>query len=504
MNFVAEVPESRFQSLEEHLQQENPVLLQAVQRFRDLDRIAYRIGLLEPHQSFAMQIPWWPLISILGTFSAGKSSFVNHYLGYKLQRTGNQAVDDRFSVICFSEDPIPRNLPGVALDQDPRFPFYQISKDLELAAPGEGGRIDAYLQLRTCASERLRGKILIDSPGFDADAQRTSTLRITDYIINLSDLVLVLFDARHPEPGAMQDTLKHLVSKTIHRQDSGKFMYILNQLDTTAREDNPEDVVAAWQRALGEKGLTAGRFFAIYNPDLAITIEDEAVRKRFETKRDADLAEIHWRMQHVGIERAYRIVGSLEKNARDIGDKIVPFLSQLLAKWRTWVLWTDVAVLALLGGWAAYLAKTTDLIANATSPNGWLTGLIANPITRSMSIITLLVLAIAIHFIVRTVVRWGLRWGLEKKATALGLRGNIVAAFIHSTRPWRSIFLRTPAGWNRKTRQELQTLISNTDGYVQVLNNRFANPSGDSAAYQQMRPTTTDNLEAVPQVINPT
>ena len=41
----------------------------------------------------------------------------------------------------------------------------------------------------------------------------------------------------------MTDTLRHLVAETIHRPDSGKFLYILNQIDTTAREDNPEEVV---------------------------------------------------------------------------------------------------------------------------------------------------------------------------------------------------------------------------------------------------------------------
>lgn len=481
-NNIAEVTDSRFHSLEEHLQQENPVLLQAVQRFRDLDRIAYRMGLLEPHQSFAMQIPWWPLISLLGTFSAGKSSFVNNYLGYKLQRTGNQAVDDRFSVICFSQDPIPRNLPGVALDQDPRFPFYQISKDLEQVAPGEGARIDAYLQLRTCASERLRGKILIDSPGFDADAQRNATLRITDYIINLSDLVLVMFDARHPEPGAMQDTLEHLVRNTIHRPDSGKFLYILNQMDTTAREDNPEDVVAAWQRALGEKGLTAGRFYSIYNPDLAIPIEDEAIRRRFETKRDIDLAEIHGRMQHVGIERAYRIVSTLEKTAQDLNNKTIPFLMQLLNNWHRQVLWSDLIVISICSTLITYTLTTNNIITNLIdgqiTTNNILT-LTTNPTWGAFSLTIITLLIAIIHFSNRAFNRWFLTWGLAKKATALGLRGNITQAFRLSTNPWRWFFFATPLGWNRKTRHELQSITSNIASYVQILNDSFANPSGE-------------------------
>jgi ribosome biogenesis GTPase A len=217
--------------LESHLENENPLLLDVVVRFKKLDRIAYKMGLLETSESYATRIPWWPLISILGTFSAGKSSFINHFLGRKLQLTGNQAVDDKFTVVCYSSGEDGRVLPGIALDSDPRFPFYRMSKEIDKVTEGEGRRIDAYLQMKTSSSEKVSGKIIIDSPGFDADDQRNTILRLTDHIIDLSDLVLVFFDARHPEPGAMQDTLVHLVGDTIKRNDSEKFLYILNQID---------------------------------------------------------------------------------------------------------------------------------------------------------------------------------------------------------------------------------------------------------------------------------
>ena len=58
----------------------------------------------------------------------------------------------------------------------------------------------------------------------------------------------------------------------------------MNQIDVTADENNLEDVVGAWQRALAQKGLTAGRFYSIYNEDVAVPIVDEAVRERFERK----------------------------------------------------------------------------------------------------------------------------------------------------------------------------------------------------------------------------
>ena len=296
--------DSRLDSLEKHLKRENPALMKVVRSYRELDKVAYGLGVLNRNDSMATRVPWWPLIAVLGTFSSGKSTFINRYVGGTLQQTGNQAVDDKFTVICQAADGESRTLPGLALDADPRFPFYQISKEIDDVARGEGGRVDAYLQLKTTPSPTLKNKIVIDSPGFDADAQRNSTLRITEHIITLSDLVLVFFDARHPEPGAMQDTLKHLVTETINRPDSNKFLYILNQIDNTAREDNPEEVFAAWQRGLAQAGLTAGRFYRIYDAESSVPIEDPSVRQRFEEKRDADLAEIRGRMEQVEMERA--------------------------------------------------------------------------------------------------------------------------------------------------------------------------------------------------------
>ena len=203
---------NRLARLESHLKAENPVLLEVLPTYYRFDKILRRMGLIGKESSLASRISWWPLISVLGTFSSGKSSFINSYIGEKVQSTGNQAVDDKFTVICQSPADTEgnRTLPGTALDADPRFPFYRISAEIEKVAKGEGKHIESYLQLRTTKNPAIENKIIIDSPGFDADDQRRSTLRITDHIIDLSDLVLVFFDARHPEPGAMQDTLEAL------------------------------------------------------------------------------------------------------------------------------------------------------------------------------------------------------------------------------------------------------------------------------------------------------
>jgi hypothetical protein len=355
---------NRLRTLEAHLRTEHPDLVQLMPLFRRVDRILYRTGLLDRSESLAARIPWWPMISVLGTFSAGKSTFINTHLGVNLQSTGNQAVDDKFTVICYGESADYRVLPGTALNADPRFPFFRISDEIEKVAPGEGKRIDAYLQLKTVGSPQAKGAIIIDSPGFDSDDQRRSTLRITDHIIDLSDLVLIFFDARHPEPGAMQDTLQHLVSKTVRRADPTKFLYVLNQIDTTAKEDNATEVVGAWQRAIAQAGLVSGRFFAVYNEGAAVEIQNEDLRARYQAKRDHDMREIKGRIAEIGIGRSYRVVAMLETVINELETELMPALGRQLSRWRRRVMFADMA-------WMAVILIAAGLILGLAVPNGF-------------------------------------------------------------------------------------------------------------------------------------
>jgi len=468
--------EQRLKRLQEHLKRENPVLVEAVNQYRALDAVAQRLGLLGSGESYATQISWWPLVSILGTFSAGKSSFINTYLGVDLQRTGNQAVDDRFTVITFSPDGQVRTLPGLALDGDPRFPFYQISEDIEQVCAGEGAKIDNYLQMKVAPSEKLRGRILIDSPGFDADEQRKATLRITDHIIELSDLVLVFFDARHPEPGAMQDTLEHLVKGSMRRNDNSKFLFILNQIDTSAREDNLEDIVSSWQKALVQQGLSAGSFHILFNDKLAVPVADENVWARYVAKRNADYNVINARIEGVNTERVYRIVGGMESLANQIEQQAVPRLQAALVRWKNQVLMTDAAVFGLL--LLALVAMSVEF--------GYWKGLLFSPPWLAMfdGKLWATLLALAVPALLAVVLHFTIRDKLSKRiAASLGQEepfGNLAKAFRKSTRPWRSLFRTTPSGWGRGTRKRVDAIRDATDRFVQHLNDRFTSPSGGS------------------------
>ncbi len=490
----------RLAKLESHLNNENPLLVDVVSRFKKLDTVAYKMGLLSTKESYATSIPWWPLISVLGTFSAGKSSFINNFLGDKLQRTGNQAVDDKFTVITYSNSKENRVLPGIALNSDPRFPFYQMSDEIDKVASGEGRRIDAYLQMKTSHSDALSGKIIIDSPGFDADEQRNAILRLTNHIVDLSDLVLVFFDARHPEPGAMQDTLDHLVGDTINRSDSEKFLYILNQIDTAAQEDNPEAVVAAWQRAIAARGLTAGRFYTIYNKDVAVPIEDAAVRHRFESKCEEDKAAIFDRIHQVEIERAYRIVGALETIAGDIENQVVPIVRDAMQKWLKMVLVLDaiavvsfVAVLFFVGQWF--------------SPWGLFSYDFTNDFTASSIKLGIPLLGFFIvHFSAR---KFSAKYVANKIVSKVlkdkklagnnsegnSLAGNIKQAFLKNTQPLRSIFRPMPVGWSMRSKRTLAEVVAEASEFIQNMNDRYTRPSGEMELPEQLRARSVESTE---------
>jgi Dynamin family len=487
----------RLRDLKRRLKQENPILENVVDSFRELDRISRRLGFFDREESHANRTSWWPLISVLGVYSSGKSSFINHFLGYPLQATGNQAVDDKFTVICFTDEESVRVLPGLALDADPRFPFFRMSRAIDVVSQGEGRRIDAYLQLKTCPSEKLRGRIMIDSPGFDADAQRTSTLRITDHIIELSDLVLVFFDARHPESGSMHDTLEHLVRRPIGRRDANKFLYVLNQLDATVQEDNSEEVFASWQRALAQSGLTAGCCYAIYIPELAASIPDAAARARYESKRDANLRAIGQRIERVGVERAYRIVGMLEQTAHFLENETVVHLQRFLAGWRRLTLWADGAVFGCL--LALFLAGTIY--------GGYWEGLTLRlplwnkisdyPLIQAILIAALVGAGLYVHFAIR---RWGVGWVARRMASDPQVRDylpNYMRAFRKNSRWFRSIFRRHPTGWSRRSARRLSQVAADSQRHIQKLNDMYTNPSGEPIPFNEpmgaLSPTSARN-----------
>ncbi|MEA3417978.1 MAG: dynamin family protein [Campylobacterota bacterium] len=464
------MPQERYKKLKKYLSEENPVLLDVIVKYESLDKIGHSLGFITPDETYTSHISWWPMISILGTFSSGKSTFINDYIGEAIQESGNQAIDDKFTVICYGDNEEPVTLPGLALDADPRFPFYNISEEVNRVDPGEGNRVNLYLQLKTLKSEKVKGKILVDSPGFDADSQRDGILRISNHIVEMSDLVLIFFDARHPEPGAMRDTLEHLVATTIRHRDANKVLYILNQIDTTAKEDNLEDVIGSWQRALSGEGLISGNFYAIYNEGSAVPIENEALAERLKGKKDSDLARITDRMDKVGIERAYRIIKSLEDFAKEMKDEKIPLLQEALQRWKRKVFWGDLILFALLAVALGALQLQFNLFDKLLG--------------SQTSIIVTLAVAVMILFGIHLKVR-----GFFARKEANRWKEKDIAiskAIMHNTRWWHSMFGLNKQGWHNRTKAKLDRIMTQSREAIQKLNDQFVSPSGIDKAKESI------------------
>jgi hypothetical protein len=309
-------------------------------------------------------------------------------------------------------------------------------------------------------------------------------------------LVLVFFDARHPESGSMHDTLEHLVNRTKDRRDSNKFLFILNQIDATAFEDNTEEVFASWQRALAQYGLTAGCCYAIYVPEVAVPIQDESVRVRFENKRDANIEQIFNRIERVGEERAYRIVGMLEETAHMLENKIIPRIQQFISSWRHKIIWLDGIILGAVlaaflvvtiwGGYWQGLKLQLSFLDNLPGGNYSRLGLLA-----------LLVLLFGyVHFSIRRLTADYVSRKFLAEVKDPDLQANYTRAFKKNSRWYRSLLKRKPTGWGRGAQRRLAKVLEDTNTYIQKLNDMYTNPSGNEDGHPEAEPPAAEQTQA--------
>ncbi len=104
----------------------------------------------------------------------------------------------------------------------------------------------------------------------------------------------------------------------------------------------------------------------------------------------------------------------------------------------------------------------------------WLQAIAGNSLYIIIAAAVAVVLVGLLHYFIRAKVAKYISASLSQNESY----GNLVTAFHKSTRSWRSIFQKTPAGWGRSTRKRLDAIRDATDHLVQHLNNRFSNPSG--------------------------
>ncbi|GAB5402964.1 MAG: hypothetical protein Aurels2KO_11950 [Aureliella sp.] len=144
-----------------------------------------------------------PTVLCLGNHSSGKSTFVNHLAGAKIQDTGVAPTDDGFTLITHADRE--EDLDGRAVVADPNLPY----QDLEQFGKGF---VD-HLKLKRRPLGALSNICLIDSPGMidhagdeDVEARGYDFEGVVRWFAESADLIVFFFDP--DKPGTTGESLR--------------------------------------------------------------------------------------------------------------------------------------------------------------------------------------------------------------------------------------------------------------------------------------------------------
>ncbi len=407
-------------NIEKQFASTDPVLQKAVKVFQELDEVEFEMGLIDNDETTARKHSWWPLISTLGGYSSAKSEFINRYLGIHLHSSRH-----KFTVLQYTPQATSATLPGNALDADHRLPFYQISRNIEQVANGEGSKLNTYLELITINNPKLKTKLLIDAPVISPTAENKATGLLRKHVINISDLVLVFTDLFEADPSLISETVANIVEQ----QDSNKFIFVIDHSEITLDPHKSQEIAAAWQRRLTEFGIHTGQFVVL--------------------SQNSDLSLIDQRINNLNNDRTYRILANLEKGIRDIDDVVI---NEVEASITTWKERCNASTLIILG----FLIM---LLLFAEIAMGIL-DLLLDPIIGPAIILVILAILTPIHIIVSRVHAKFIINQLHKRQKQLNIPEDLAGLFEKSLSFWRVLLPTTsPVGKNKKNRKKLIGLL---------------------------------------------
>ena len=439
-------------NLEKHFANDNPVLLKSAKVFHDLDQIEYDLGLIEIDDTTACKNSWWPIISLIGGNSSAKSRFINSYLGAQQLVSGIQPSSHKFTVLLHNSQTNSATLPGTALDVDPRYPFYQISRRIEQLQKGEGNRINSYLELKTISSERLKGKLFIDSPNMSAVPTNSINSMLTKHIVENSDLILVFTDVFE----SASPMLDELIQLIIIHQDSNKFVYLIDEPLAALNPAKTNEIITSWQRKLGSMGLNTGQFIIVPNQQNSINPLNKV-----------DFSEIDQRMANVAYDRSYRVLDSLEKNIRELEDVVIPEVKKGIALWKERVNISSLFVLCLI----AVLAIFAEI-------NIGILEFLIDPIIGPIILVILLAIMVPVHLLISKLQAKLIINKMNQRQKELHLMENLANLFEKNLTFTRMLLpVSEPAGWNKKIKARLMQLTEKTKELVQSLNDNFGSYS---------------------------
>ncbi len=453
--------------LEESFADKNPVLLQTAKAYHELDQIYYDLGFIDADDSVASKISWWPVITMIGSPTSGKAEFINQYFKTGVLQTGSAVSSNKISVLFYGDSDQVVTLPGAAIDRDSRFPFYHFSDRLDLIEEGEGRQINTYLELKTCNSAALKGKLFISAPGFPTDPYDRITPFFMDYIVQKSDLVLVFFDANDSDFEPIKSPLQKFITSVNNDQNTEKFIFVINQSSETGLVD-----LAEWKQKLADLGLASGRFFSLQKNTeskikpskenrLFARVTDFGHREQFDNTSFKAIEKV---LEGVTIDSAYRIVGSLENSIHELDEVAIHEVREAIKTWKNRSHFTITLLLSFLA----------IMLVMAEIETGFLAVFI-DPVIGPASLAILIAILIPVHiYSSKQHAKWVFR-ELERKQKELGLIENLAAVFEQNITLWRILLpVKEPAGWNKEIKFRLTRLLDRSKELVQTLNDSFS------------------------------
>ena len=170
-------------------------------------------------------------------------------------------------------------------------------------------------------------------------------------------------------------------------------------------------------------------------------------------------------------------------------------MTAALQLWKKRVIWGDGIIFGLILVLLLFFSSELGYWQGFSFAPPWLESFTSTPWMLYGSLIVLLIIVYGVHHLVRSITAKSIRKKLTGRAESLGIKGDLSKAFYRNTRPWRTIFSKSPAGWGIWARKRLYQVTQDADGYVQILNDRFTNPSGAPSTAGEKSPEREDTAQ---------
>jgi hypothetical protein len=215
------------------------------------------------------------------------------------------------------------------------------------------------------------------------------------------------------------------------------------------------------------------------------------------------MEQIFNRIERVGEERAYRIVGMLEETAHSLENNIIPRIQQFISGWHNKIIWLDGIIFGAV--LAAFLFATIwgGYWHGLTLKLPFLDNLPGGNYSKLALLVLLLLLCGYVHFFIRRFTANYVSRKLLAKFNDPDLQANYARAFKKNSRWYRSLLMRKPTGWGRRAQRRLAKVLEDTNTYIQKLNDMYTNPSGSQSDHPQSEPLAEEQTEASDATGNP-